>query len=66
MTFTPDDGSADRRVGIVYDIPEGGGVAMSMYNTDDEHRFGLCAQLLQRWPCSKKWPLYLSAPRTPS
>ena len=60
MTFTPEDGG-EAQTWNVYDF-EGGGVAMSMYNTDESidgfaHScFNLALQ--------KKWPLYLSTKNT--
>ncbi|MGV9012336.1 MAG: NADP-dependent isocitrate dehydrogenase [Flavobacteriales bacterium] len=60
MTFTPEDGSAPQ-VWNVFDF-EGGGVAMSMYNTDESiEGFALsCFNLALQ----KKWPLYLSTKNT--
>ena len=46
----------------VYDFTEGGGVAMSMYNTD-ESIYGFARSCFNK-ALSKKWPLYLSTKNT--
>ena len=60
MTFTPEDGSTPQNW-EVYQF-EGGGVAMSMYNTDEsiEGFAHSCFNLA----IAKKWPLYLSTKNT--
>ncbi|MCC5916342.1 MAG: isocitrate dehydrogenase (NADP(+)) [Cryomorphaceae bacterium] len=60
MTFTPEDGS-EPQVFNVYDF-EGGGVALSMYNTD-ESIFGF-ARSCFNMALQKRWPLYLSTKNT--
>jgi isocitrate dehydrogenase len=59
MTFTPEDG--EPITWNVYDF-EGGGVAMSMYNTD-ESIYGFAHSCFQM-AIKKKWPLYLSTKNT--
>lgn len=60
MTFTPEDGSEPQTF-EVYNF-DGGGVAMSMYNTD-ESIFGF-ARSCFNMALQKKWPLYLSTKNT--
>ncbi|HMN32716.1 MAG TPA: isocitrate dehydrogenase (NADP(+)) [Chitinophagaceae bacterium] len=60
MTFTPDDGS-EAQVFEVFNF-DGGGVALSMYNTDDSIR-GF-ARSCFNVALNKKWPLYLSTKNT--
>ncbi len=60
MTFTPEDGSAPQTF-EVFDF-KGGGVALSMYNTDESIR-GF-ARSCFNVALSKKWPLYLSTKNT--
>jgi len=60
MTFTPEDGS-EAQTFNVYNF-EGGGVAMSMYNTD-ESIYGF-ARSCMNLAILKKWPLYLSTKNT--
>lgn len=60
MTFTPEDGS-EPQVFEVYDY-QGGGVAMSMYNTD-ESIYGF-ARSCFNMALQKSWPLYLSTKNT--
>lgn len=60
MTFTPEDGSEPQTF-EVYNF-EGGGVAMSMYNTD-ESIYGF-ARSCFNMALEKKWPLYLSTKNT--
>jgi isocitrate dehydrogenase len=59
MTFTPENGEPVSW--NVYDF-EGGGVAMSMYNTD-ESIYGFAHSCFQM-AITKKWPLYLSTKNT--
>jgi isocitrate dehydrogenase len=59
MTFTPEDG--EPITWNVYDF-DGGGVAMSMYNTD-ESIYGFAHSCFQM-AIKKKWPLYLSTKNT--
>ena len=59
MTFTPEGGKP--QVFDVYDF-EGGGVAMSMYNTD-KSIYGF-ARSCFNMALSKGWPLYLSTKNT--
>lgn len=60
MTFTPEDGSEPQSFDV-YDF-QGGGVAMSMYNTD-ESIYGF-ARSCMNLALQKKWPLYLSTKNT--
>lgn len=60
MTFTPEDGG-EPQVFEVYDY-QGGGVAMSMYNTD-ESIYGF-ARSCFNMALQKSWPLYLSTKNT--
>lgn len=60
MTFTPEDGGNVQEFNV-YDF-EGGGVAMSMYNTD-KSIYGF-ARSCFRMALSKGWPLYLSTKNT--
>lgn len=60
MTFTPEDGGEPQTF-EVYNF-DGGGVAMSMYNTD-ESIFGF-ARSCFNMALQKKWPLYLSTKNT--
>jgi isocitrate dehydrogenase len=60
MTFTPADGS-EPKVFEVYDF-KGGGVALSMYNTDES--ISGFARSCFNMALSKKWPLYLSTKNT--
>ncbi len=60
MTFTPEDGSAPQTF-EVFNF-KGGGVALSMYNTDESIR-GF-ARSCFNMALSKKWPLYLSTKNT--
>lgn len=60
MTFTPEDGS-EPQVFEVYNY-QGGGVAMSMYNTD-ESIYGF-ARSCFNMALQKSWPLYLSTKNT--
>ncbi len=60
MTFTPEDGGEPEQ----YDVFqfEGGGVAMSMYNTD-ESIYGFAHSCFNK-AIDKQWPLYLSTKNT--
>jgi len=61
VTFTPDDGS-EAQTYQVFDFKSGGGVAMTMYNTDLSiygFAHACFAQALL-----KQWPLYLSTKNT--
>ena len=60
MTFTPEKG--DPLVWDVYDYQGSGGVAMSMYNTD-ESIYGFARSCFNQ-AFDKKWPLYLSTKNT--
>ncbi|MFV0530241.1 MAG: isocitrate dehydrogenase (NADP(+)) [Flavobacteriales bacterium] len=60
MTFTPENGEAI--TWNIYDYKGAGGVAMSMYNTD-ESIYGF-ARSCMNCAVSKKWPLYLSTKNT--
>jgi isocitrate dehydrogenase len=59
MTFTPEGG--EPRTWEVYDF-EGGGVALSMYNTDES--IAGFARSCFNLALQKKWPLYLSTKNT--
>ncbi|MGY8917062.1 MAG: isocitrate dehydrogenase (NADP(+)), partial [Flavobacteriales bacterium] len=61
MTFTPEDGG-DVREWTVYNFEGDGGVAMSMYNTD-ESIYGFAHSCMNQ-ALTKKWPLYLSTKNT--
>ncbi len=61
MTFTPEDGGEVRHW-EVYDYQGAGGVAMSMYNTD-ESIYGFAHSCMNR-ALEKQWPLYLSTKNT--
>tara|TARA_B100001540_G_scaffold37242_2_gene32996 strand:+ start:3531 stop:4760 length:1230 start_codon:yes stop_codon:yes gene_type:complete len=60
MTFTPEHG--DSVTWDVYDYKGSGGVAMSMYNTD-ESIYGFARSCFNQ-AFDKKWPLYLSTKNT--
>ena len=60
MTFTPEHG--DSITWDVYDYKGSGGVAMSMYNTD-ESIYGFARSCFNQ-AFDKKWPLYLSTKNT--
>ncbi len=60
MTFTPEDGSEPQTF-EVFNF-KGGGVALSMYNTDESIQ-GF-ARSCFNMALSKKWPLYLSTKNT--
>lgn len=61
LLFTPEDGSEPRKV-EVYNFENGGGVAMSMYNTD-ESITGF-AHACFRVALDRKMPMYLSTKNT--
>lgn len=61
MKFTPDDGSAPQEF-EVFHFNGDGGVALSMYNTDESIK-GF-ARSCFNMALSKKWPLYLSTKNT--
>jgi isocitrate dehydrogenase len=60
MTFTPDDGGEPESHEVFHF--EGGGVALSMYNTD-ESIYGFAHSCFNQ-AINKKWPLYLSTKNT--
>ena len=60
MTFTPENG--EPKTWDVYEYEGAGGVAMSMYNTD-ESIFGFARSCFNK-AYEKKWPLYLSTKNT--
>lgn len=60
MSFTPENG--ETVTWDVYDYEGAGGVAMSMYNTD-ESIYGFARSCMNR-AVTKKWPLYLSTKNT--
>ena len=60
MTFTPENGES--RSWEVYNYVGEGGVAMSMYNTD-ESIYGFARSCFNK-AYQKKWPLYLSTKNT--
>jgi len=61
MTFTPKNGG-EKKVYKVFDFPEGGGVALGMYNTDESIRAFAHASF--QYALQKGWPLYLSTKNT--
>lgn len=61
LTFTPENGGEPQEY-HVYDFEGDGGVAMSMYNTDESIR-GF-AHACFRQALKKQWPLYLSTKNT--
>lgn len=61
MSFAPEDGS-QAQTWEVYNFEGAGGVAMSMYNTD-ESIYGFARSCMNR-ALDKKWPLYLSTKNT--
>jgi len=60
MVFQPKGG--EKKVYKVFDFPEGGGVAMGMYNTDESIRAFAHASF--QYALGKQWPLYLSTKNT--
>ncbi len=61
MTFTP-EGGGEATTFDVYNFEGDGGVAMSMYNTD-ESIYGFAHSCMNQ-ALTKKWPLYLSTKNT--
>jgi isocitrate dehydrogenase len=61
LNFTPSDGSDPLEL-EVFDFPEGGGVAMSMYNLDDSIRDFARASL--RYGLERGVPVYMSTKNT--
>src|SRR5438477_8524312 len=61
LSFTPADG-ADPLELEVFDFPEGGGVAMAMYNLDDSIRDFARASL--RYGLDRGYPVYMSTKNT--
>lgn len=61
MTYTPADGSAKQEF-EVFNFPEGGGVGLAMYNTDESIR-GF-AHSCMAYSLSRGWDLYLSTKNT--
>jgi isocitrate dehydrogenase len=61
MTFSPEDGG-EATTFEVYNFEGAGGVAMSMYNTD-ESIYGFARSCMNQ-ALTKKWPLYLSTKNT--
>jgi isocitrate dehydrogenase len=61
MTYTPSDGSAPMEFEVVQ-MPEGGGVAMGMYNFDDSIRDFARASF--RYGLERNYPVYLSTKNT--
>jgi len=60
MVFTPNGGKEQRIT--VFDFKNGGGVGMSMYNTDESIR-GF-AHSCMAYAIMRKWPLYMSTKNT--
>ena len=61
MSFTPEDGG-ETQEWTVFNFEGAGGVAMSMYNTD-ESIYGFAHSCMNQ-ALTKKWPLYLSSKNT--
>jgi len=61
MIYTPKNGG-EKKVFKVFDFPEGGGVALGMYNTDESIRAFAHASF--QYALQKGWPLYLSTKNT--
>ena len=61
MTFEP-EGGGEKKTWEVYNFEGDGGVALSMYNTD-ESIYGFARSCFNR-ALQKKWPLYLSTKNT--
>jgi isocitrate dehydrogenase len=61
LTFSPNDGSDPIEL-EVFDFPEGGGVAMAMYNLDDSIRDFARASF--RYGLDRSFPVYMSTKNT--
>jgi len=61
IIYTPKNGG-EKKVYKVFDFPEGGGVGMGMYNTDESIR--AFAHSSFQYALAKGWPLYLSTKNT--
>ena len=61
LTFTPSDGSEPIEL-EVFDFPEGGGIAMAMYNLDDSIRDFARASF--RFALERELPVYMSTKNT--
>src|SRR5204863_5699173 len=61
LTFTPTDGAGPIEL-EVFDCPEGGGVAMAMYNLDDSIRDFARASF--RYGLDRGYPVYMSTKNT--
>ncbi len=63
LNFTPKDGNGDKPLELeVFDFPEGGGVAMAMYNLDDSIRDFARASF--RYALEREYPVYMSTKNT--
>ena len=63
LNFTPKDGNGDKPLELeVFDFPEGGGVAMAMYNLDDSIRDFARASF--RYGLEREYPVYMSTKNT--
>eukprot|EP00850_Spirogloea_muscicola_P019437 SM000190S04873 [mRNA] locus=s190:216993:221391:+ [translate_table: standard] len=62
LTFVPAGGSQSAQVMEVYDFQGAGGVALSMYNTDESIKAFAESSFTVAY--EKKWPLYLSTKNT--
>jgi isocitrate dehydrogenase len=61
LTYTPKDGGEPVTLDV-YDFPEGGGIAMAMYNRDDSIRD--FARASMRYGLERGFPVYLSTKNT--
>jgi isocitrate dehydrogenase len=61
LTFTPNDGSDPIELDV-FDFPEGGGIAMAMYNLDDSIRDFARASF--RYGLERELPVYMSTKNT--